>query len=181
MLIPLGSRLSLIQRKMKKIEEIAVLKDDWIYLSKPERQRITELLSDHKKWPEGKKVVVTITPLFKQRTIQQNSYMHGYLFPRIQEGFVEKGWSPEEVTPSVVKDFLKKRFLTTEITNENSGEIIYRVRDTSELSTTEMSEFWDQCIRFAAEELHIVVLLPGDQTELDFERLKKLYPNEENY
>jgi N-acetyl-beta-hexosaminidase len=159
---------------MKKVEEIAEIRDNWPYLSKPKRQRLTEEFSNKQKWPEGKKVILTITPMYRQRTIQQNSYMHGYLFPRCREGFIGKGWNPDEVTNTVVKEYLKKRFLSVEIANEETGEVMSRIRDTSELTTIEMSEFWDQCIQFAAEDLHIVVFLPGEQTEFDFERFHKL-------
>lgn len=101
-----------------------------------------------------------------KRTNNQNRYIHGVLFPGLAEAFVEIGY--EGITPEIAKEIAKRRFLTVQITNEETGEVIAEyVKSTSDLSTTETNEFIDAVIRFAAESLNYEIHYPNEQVRMN--------------
>ena len=111
------------------------------------------------------RVKVTVEKLYKKRSIPQNAYIHGYLFPAIHTALKEAGY---EIKESEVKEMLKLKFLTRQIANEH-GEYIEYVKGTSELTTVELMEFIDEVIRWAAEYLNLVLFLPNEQTMLNYD------------
>jgi len=151
---------------VKRIELIGQVREGTLYLTKPQRKDMDEQLAT---WKENAKVVVTIAPLYGKRSLEHNGYWHAYLFPQIREGLIAKGWNPEEVTVLIVKEFLKSMFLKQEIINDETGEIMSIVRGTHELNKPESWEFSERCIRWASENLGIVLLMPGEQSMLNIE------------
>jgi hypothetical protein len=73
-----------------------------------------------------------------------------------------------------IKDALKKKFLTVPLTtkdgeiiaDKSSGEVLDRVKGTSELTVVEFMEFTDNVRVWAMEFLGIYLPLPEEQTEL---------------
>jgi hypothetical protein len=112
---------------------------------------------------EGKEIALIIEQKYQKRTIKQNSYLHGYLFPVITNALNELGW---DMTPNKTKEWLKKRFLIHTEINHETGEYLEWVKKTSDCNTKEINDFQEKCIMFAAEELGIVVALPGEQINL---------------
>jgi len=109
---------------------------------------------------------VTIEKKYRKRSLQQNAYLHGYLFPAVRELRIESGYRPHEMTLQIVKDDLKKMFLKTTIINEKTGEYIERVKHTSELTTVETMEFISAIHQWAAEYFGVKLLMPNEQTEM---------------
>ena len=95
----------------------------------------------------GKTVVVTIAPYRKRRSVNQNAYFHGVICELISD---HTGYEVDEV-----KEILKHMFLFVD-------EPYPHARPTSRLNTAEMAEFTDRCIRWAAQELGIVLPLPNE-------------------
>ena len=150
----------------KRIELIGRVQDGTLYLTKPQREEMNSCLVN---WRDKSKVIVTIAPLYGQRSLAMNGYFHAYLFPQIREGLIAKGWNPEEVTVGIVKEFMKSMFLKQEIVNEETGESMTMIRGTHELNKPESWEFSERCVRWASENLGVALLMPGEQSMLNIE------------
>lgn len=98
-----------------------------------------------------------------KRTSPQNRYMH-MMFNLIQKGFVDIGYR-EVRDMEMAKEIMKRMFLTVKIDNGTGGqiEIVKRTRD---LTKEEMSQFIDECIQFAAQNLSVVIPPPGQQVSI---------------
>lgn len=113
------------------------------------------------------RIKLTVEKLYKKRSNEQNAYIHGYLIPEVTKGLIDQGYPPEQINNQVTKTFLKSKFLRHEIYNEVTGEYVETILNTSELTTTQMCEFVDNVIRWAAEDLGIKILLPNEQVEME--------------
>jgi hypothetical protein len=69
-----------------------------------------------------------------------------------------------------VHEFLKSNFNFTEMVNEQTGEVLRVPKSTSLLAGSEFWELIDKVGRFAAEYLGEVIPMPGEQSELNFNR-----------
>lgn len=83
-----------------------------------------------------------------QRSSNQNRYLHGVVFALIAEDTGEDA--------DVIKDYLATKFLLVEDTR------FPHRRSTADLNTAEMTEFIEQCRRWAATELRINIPSPGE-------------------
>jgi hypothetical protein len=122
-------------------------------------------LNDLKDFKDKDRVWIVIEKYYTKRSLKQNNLLHLYL----SEIAKETGMQLEQI-----KDALKKKFLTVELTTKDgeiiadkeSGEVLERVRGTSELTVVEFMEFTDNVRIFAMEFLGIYLPLPDEQTEL---------------
>jgi F0F1-type ATP synthase alpha subunit len=96
--------------------------------------------------------------LKKDRTNQQNKFMW-VLFTIIGD---EIGMDKDRV-----HDIFCFKYLLEEEVNEKTGEVFKRIKGTSELSKSEMMKFIDQIIIYCADELHIILPMPGENLKLD--------------
>lgn len=112
---------------------------------------------------EGYRIILTIDKCSSKRSNQQNSYIH-LLFTMLTEALNDLG---NEFNMLEVKDMMKAKFLLTDVVNEKTGEILgQRIKGTSECTTIELNEFFENVIRWAAE-LGIVLPYPNEELELD--------------
>lgn len=112
---------------------------------------------------EGYRIILTIDKCSSKRSNQQNSYIH-LLFTMLTEALNDLG---NEFNMLEVKDMMKSKFLLTDVVNEKTGEILgQRIKGTSECTTIELNEFFENVIRWAAE-LGIVLPYPNEELELD--------------
>jgi 6-pyruvoyl-tetrahydropterin synthase len=102
----------------------------------------------------------------KKRTIPQNAYIHGVLFPELANAFKDAGY--EGIDAQLAKDIAKKEFLTRQIVNNETGEVKEYVKDTSKLSTLEMNEFIESVIRYAAVNMNYEIPYPNENARLNF-------------
>ena len=122
-------------------------------------------LNDLKDFKDKDRVWIVIEKYYTKRSLKQNNLLHLYL----SEIAKETGMQLEQI-----KDALKKKFLTVALTTKDgeiiadkeSGEVLERVRGTSELTVVEFMEFTDNVRIFAMEFLGIYLPLPDEQTEL---------------
>jgi hypothetical protein len=122
-------------------------------------------LEDLKDFKDKDRVWIVIEKYYAKRSLKQNNLLHLYL----SEIAKETGMQLEQI-----KDALKKKFLTVALTTKDgeivadkeSGEVLERVRGTSELTVVEFMEFTENVRIFAMEFLGIYLPLPDEQTEL---------------
>lgn len=111
--------------------------------------------------------LIEYSPLNKRST-QQNAYLHAVLFPEYMKGWQNIGYD-EINTPEIAKQIAKRRHLTKQIVNQETGEMLEYIQDTSDLSKQECAIFIDSVIKEAATNLNWIIPFPGEQTGLSFD------------
>lgn len=104
----------------------------------------------------------------RQRSSQQNRYLHGLLIPEFRKALNSVGY--DEVKDDVqAKECLKAMFLTRHYESSGSDlpQIPY-VRDTSTLTKEEMGDLIEEVIKFAAEHMNYRIPYPNEQTEIEY-------------
>jgi L-cysteine desulfidase len=102
----------------------------------------------------------------KKRSLSQNSYYWGIVIGGVYEGLVDNGYTKSELDSNTVHEYLKTKFLTKDIANDE-GEFISIVQDTSKLSTSEFMDYIAQIQMWAATFLNYVILDPNTQADLE--------------
>lgn len=90
----------------------------------------------------GKAVTVNVATVDRKhaRTLPQNSYLWGVVYPLLAE---ETGYDVEELHEACKFRFLRDR--------ENEKDDLVRIKSTTDLTTTEFSEYVENVRRLAAE------------------------------
>lgn len=101
----------------------------------------------------------------RKRSLPQNSYYWMILTEYIQPGLYEAGWR-EIKTKEDAHDFVRGLFLKSKSVNEISGETVERIKSTTELTTSQFSEYLDEIAQWAAEYLSIQIPSPNQQLEV---------------
>ena len=143
-----------------------------INLSDPDKPKLDFLskksfTEDLKDFKDKDRVWITVEKYYAKRSLKQNNLLHLYL----SEIAKETGMQLEPI-----KDALKKKFLTVALTtkdgeimaDKSTGEVLERVKGTSELTVTEFMEFTDNVRVWAMEFLGLILPLPEEQVELKF-------------
>lgn len=98
----------------------------------------------------------------KTRSLQQNAFFHGVLIPEFRMALNSVGYD-EVKNDDQAKLIMKSMFLTGSITNKETGEIITYIKDTHDLTTTQMMELIEDVIKFAAENMNYQIPYPNEQ------------------
>lgn len=121
---------------------------------------ISKILKDF----EGKKVEVTICNQRKHRSNEQNRYYWGCVVPIIKNTLREAG---NEFSTEQVHDLLKYKFLRTDLkVNEGTGEVLERVKSSTELSTSEFMDFIASVQRWSSDFFGVTIPDPNEQLQL---------------
>jgi hypothetical protein len=141
-----------------------------VNLSDPTKPKLDFLskknfLEDLKDFKDKDRVWIVIEKYYTKRSLKQNNLLHLYL----SEIAKETGMQLEQI-----KDALKKKFLTVALTtkdgeiiaDKSSGEVLERVRGTSELTVVEFMEFTENVRLWSMEFLGLYLPSPDEQTEL---------------
>lgn len=112
-----------------------------------------------------KDLAVTIEVKLKKRVRSdvQNAYYWGVVVAMIVERLRELG---HDVDRDLTHEFLKGRFLYSELTDPTTGEVMKIPKKTSELATEEFIVYIEQVKQFAAETLDIYIPDPNEQLEI---------------
>lgn len=106
----------------------------------------------------GRDVYVTIEDAESMRTPNQNGYYWAAIVKEITDEFNDRG---ERFFPGQVHQMLKFMFLKVSVFDEEHGEILFEyVRSTKDLKVYEMCFYIEDCIRYAAETLELVIKPP---------------------
>lgn len=112
----------------------------------------------------NKDVLLTIQPLKRNRSNQQNRYYWGVIIPLVQSGLEDV--TGEMRSKNEVHEFLKFNFNYKEIVNQSTGEIYREPKTTTTNSTTDMEVYHEEIRRFAHEFLSVEIPLPNEDLEL---------------
>jgi len=112
-----------------------------------------------------KDLAVTVEVKLKKRVRSdvQNAYYWGVVVAMIVERLRELG---HDVDRDLTHEFLKGRFLYSELTDQTTGEVMRIPRKTSDLATEEFIAYMEHVKQFAAETLDIYIPDPNEQLEI---------------
>jgi hypothetical protein len=103
-----------------------------------------------------------------QRTLPQNSYLHGILIPEFRKALVSVGYD-EVKNDDQAKQIMKSMFLSAEIPNKETGEMIKYVRRTRDLNKEELNILIEEVIKFCAENMNYQIPFPNEQLMMQYE------------
>jgi hypothetical protein len=123
------------------------------------------LVTEIKTYFKGKTIEIIARKKRSRRSCQQNRYLH--LLFNIFSAELINYTGDKQYTPSVIKEMMKFKFLLTDIANEETGEITGQyIKGTHELKKSEMIDFIDDVVRYAAENYGIKLPMANEQFEL---------------
>lgn len=111
----------------------------------------------------GEEVEGRIRKRKRNRSLNQNAYLHGCVYPLIQEGLLHHGI---RTSLTEVHEMMKLRFLKKDIPIGDNGEYVTTVLSTATLTTIEFMDYIEQISQFGAEYLGIVIPAPNTQQML---------------
>lgn len=107
---------------------------------------------------QGRELFVTFEDAATIRTPNQNGYYWAGIVEPITERFNDLG---ERFDTGKVHEILKFMFLKVTVFSESTGEVLVEyVRSTSDLKVYEFAFYMEDCIRYAAETLQLVIEPP---------------------
>lgn len=115
---------------------------------------------------EGADVLITLEKPKKKRSNPQNAFYHGVIIPIVQNCLREAGYV---MTNEATHDLIKLKFLKEAIlTNEETGEVVERVKSTTELSTSQFMDFVAEIRQFTNEYFGVDIPDPSQEMTLNF-------------
>ena len=113
-----------------------------------------------------KDLAVTVEVKIKKyrRSNEFNNYYWGVVVAMISERLRELG---HDVDRDLAHEFLKGRFLYSELTDPSTGEVMKIPKKTSELATGEFMEYLEHVKQFAAETLDLYIPDPNEQLQIE--------------
>jgi len=113
---------------------------------------------------EGKQIVIKIEKAKKKRSTQQNRFYYGIILPIVQNCLKEAG---HVMTNESTHDLIKLKFLKeTLFVNEDTGEVIERIKSTTELSTSQFMDLLAEINNFTFEYFGVSLPSPNDDLTL---------------
>jgi hypothetical protein len=129
--------------------------------------RNRNLIKDAIETFEGKQVVIKIEKFKKKRSTQQNRFYYGVIIPIVQNCLKEAG---HIMTNESTHDLIKLKFLKeTLFVNETTGEVIERIKSTTELSTSQFMDLLAEINNFTFEYFGVTLPSPNDDLTLKLE------------
>lgn len=115
---------------------------------------------------EGKEIELTIQKKRKVRSTPQNSYYWGVVLPIVQDGLKDATGEVRDLNSIHYQILLPLMAPKREIVNTETGEVITERMTSSEMTTTEFSEYVMEIQAWGAEFLGIRIPDPNEQISL---------------
>lgn len=126
--------------------------------------RNVNLIKDAIQTFEGKHIIIKIEKAKKKRSTQQNRFYYGIVIPIVQNCLKEAG---HIMTNESTHDLIKLKFLKeTLFVNEDTGEVIERIKSTTELSTSQFMDLLAEINNFTFEYFGVTLPNPNDDLTL---------------
>jgi hypothetical protein len=130
-------------------------------------KRNRNLIIDAIRSYEGKSVSITFEKPKKKRSNPQNAFYYGVIIPIVQNCLRDAG---HIITNEGAHDLIKLKFLKEVIlTNEDTGEVVERVKSTTELSTSQFMDFVAEIRIFTLEYFGVNIPEPNENLTLKFD------------
>lgn len=103
--------------------------------------------------------MLTITKQRRGRTLNQNDWLWGCVYPILLDGLLDAGW--EFTSVEQVHEFFKKQMAQDKVVNYSTGEIVEIPRSTATMDTQQFSMYVDALRTFAEEFLNVTIPDPN--------------------
>lgn len=110
--------------------------------------------------PDGS-YMLSIVKQRKGRTLNQNEWLWGCVYPILLDGLLEAGW--EFTSVSQVHEFFKKLMAQDRVVNYETGEIVELPKSTATMDTQQFSTYIDKLREYAEEFLNVTIPEPDKQ------------------
>lgn len=116
---------------------------------------------------EGKELLITFEKPKKQRSNGQNRFYYGVVLPIVKSCLKNAG---HVLSIKQTHDLIKLKFLKeTLFINESTGEVVERIKSTTELSTSQFMEFLFEINQFTLEYFNTSIPEPNENLTLNFD------------
>lgn len=103
--------------------------------------------------------MLTITKQRRGRTLNQNDWLWGCVYPILLDGLLDAGW--EFTSVEQVHEFFKKQMAQDKVVNYSTGEIVEIPRSTATMDTQQFSMYVDALRAYAEEFLNVTIPEPN--------------------
>lgn len=145
-----------------ELEYIGMVDDEGI-LKIPQRKKLNKELAENFK---GKQITILFKENKKSRRHVFNKFYWGLVIRPILVGLRDAGYQTDEIDEESVHNYLKGRFLTKRISNEE-GEFLDLQGTTRKMTNTQMLEYLDAVIQWASEFLGIIINFPWEALDTE--------------
>lgn len=131
-------------------------------------KRNANLISQARLQYVGKGLLLTIEPIKKKRSNNQNSFYWGVVIPIVQNGLLDATGELRSAE-NIHYNILQKMFAPErEIANVDTGQFFHEKISSSEMTTTQFMEYVMEIQKWAAEFLGIDIPNPNEEMMLSF-------------
>ena len=102
--------------------------------------------------------MINITKQRKGRTLNQNDWLWGCVYPILLDGLLDAGW--EFTSIEQVHEFFKKQMAQDKVVNYNTGEIVKIPKSTATMDTQQFSMYIDALRAYAEDFLNVTIPEP---------------------
>lgn len=99
--------------------------------------------------------MITTQKIRGKRTVNQNEYLWGLVYPLLLDSLVNEGW--EFTSTEQVHEFFKSLVAKREVVNYSTGEIVSIPVSTSEMDTVQFSSYLQEIRKYAKEYLNLEI------------------------
>lgn len=103
--------------------------------------------------------MLTVTKQRRGRTLNQNDWLWGCVYPILLDGLLDAGW--EFTSVEQVHEFFKKQMAQDKVVNYSTGEIVEIPRSTATMDTQQFSMYVDALRAYAEEFLNVTIPEPN--------------------
>lgn len=111
------------------------------------------------------KLVMTVKRYKAKRSLNQNSWYHGFIVPAVAQGLIDLGFERSVCGRETVHEMLKEKFLKQDVGNDD-GLFITVTRSTTDLNKEEFGEYIDAIDRYCQEFLGFALPTPNTQQQI---------------
>lgn len=102
--------------------------------------------------------MINITKQHKGRTLNQNDWLWGCVYPILLDGLLDAGW--EFTSIEQVHEFFKKQMAQDKVVNFTTGEIVEIPKSTATMDTQQFSMYVDALRAYAEDFLNVTIPKP---------------------
>lgn len=118
---------------------------------------LQNLYSFFRATPDGS-YMLSITKQRKGRTLNQNEWLWGCVYPILLDALLDTGW--EFTSVEQVHEFFKKLMAQDRVVNYETGEIVEIPKSTATMDTQQFSTYIDKLREYAEEFLNVTIPSP---------------------
>ncbi len=105
------------------------------------------------------KYLFTVKKVRKPRSLDQNGWLWGCIYPMLLDGLIDAGW--EFTDTEQVHEFFKSQFTVDKVVNKHTGEIIEFPAGTSQMDTVVFATYCEKLRDYALEYLNLDIPEPN--------------------